>query len=61
MCNRYRPASVTRIRDVFGFSYLEDGPPLEDRYRTSGIGPLQPGPFIRRGELVIGQWGLRLR
>lgn len=55
MCNRYRPASITRIRDVFGFTCIEDGPTLQDRYRTSGIGPLQPGPFIRRSELAIGQ------
>jgi putative SOS response-associated peptidase YedK len=58
MCNRYRAASVTRIRDVFGFTYIESGPPLEDRYRTTGIGPLQAGPFIRGRELVVGQWCL---
>lgn len=58
MCNRYRPASVVRIRDVFGFTYIESGQPLEERWRTSGIGPLQPGPFIRRQELAVGQWGL---
>lgn len=55
MCNRYRPASVVRIRDVFGFTYIESGPDL--RY-NAGIGPLQPGPFIRGKELVVGQWGL---
>jgi putative SOS response-associated peptidase YedK len=58
MCNRYRAASIVRIRDTFGFTYIESGPPIEERYRTSGIGPLQPGPFIRRRELVVGQWGL---
>lgn len=58
MCNRYRPAEVTRIRDKFGFTYIEDGPPIAPRYSTAGIGPLQPGPFIRRRELVVGQWGL---
>jgi putative SOS response-associated peptidase YedK len=58
MCNRYRASSITRIRDVFGFTYIESGPPLEERYKTSGIGPLQPGPFIRQRELVVGQWGL---
>ncbi|MEJ8837739.1 SOS response-associated peptidase [Ramlibacter sp. AN1133] len=59
MCNRYRPASVARVRDVFGFTYIESGPPLEERYRTSGIGPLQAGPFIRKGGgLMVGQWGL---
>ena len=59
MCNRYRAASVVRIRDVFGFTYIESGPPLQERYKTTGIGPLQPGPFVRRGhELMVGQWGL---
>jgi putative SOS response-associated peptidase YedK len=55
MCNRYRPASVVRIRDFFGFTYIESGPDL--RY-NAGIGPLQPGPFILGKELVVGQWGL---
>lgn len=56
MCNRYRPASVVRIRDVFGFTYIESGPELP--YRP-GIGPLQPGPFVRAdGRIVVGQWGL---
>ena len=58
MCNRYRAASIARVRDAFGFTYIESGPPMEERYRTSGIGPLQPGPFIRRRELVVGQWSL---
>lgn len=58
MCNRYRASSIARIRDVFGFTYIESGPALEDRYRTTGIGPLQPGPFVRRQEIVVGQWGL---
>jgi putative SOS response-associated peptidase YedK len=60
MCNRYRPTSVVRIRDIFGFTYIESGPPMEDRYRTTGIGPLQPGPFVRarRADLDVGQWGL---
>jgi putative SOS response-associated peptidase YedK len=58
MCNRYRASSVVRIRDTFGFTYVESGPPLEERYRTTGIGPLQAGPFIRGRELVVGQWGL---
>lgn len=59
MCNRYRPASVVRIRDAFGWTHLESGPDL--RWNTAGIGPLQPGPFVRqrRGvELAVGQWGL---
>lgn len=58
MCNRYRPASITRIRDTFGISIIESGADL--RYNPA-IGPLQPGPFIRqRGEveLSVGQWGL---
>jgi putative SOS response-associated peptidase YedK len=58
MCNRYRAASVIRIRDVFGFTYIESGPPLQERYSTTGIGPLQAAPFIRRRELVVGQWGM---
>jgi putative SOS response-associated peptidase YedK len=58
MCNRYRAASVVRIRDRFGFTYIESGPPREYRYNTTGIGPLQSGPFIRGRELVVGQWGL---
>jgi putative SOS response-associated peptidase YedK len=59
MCNRYRPASVVRIPDAFGVTYIESGPDL--RYNTAGIGPLQPGPFLRprQGlELLVGQWGL---
>jgi hypothetical protein len=56
MCNRYRPASVVRIRDVFGFTYIESGPDL--RYNTDGIGPLQPGPFVVPGRVMVGQWGL---
>jgi putative SOS response-associated peptidase YedK len=54
MCNRYRPANITRIRDAFGFTYIEDGP----EYNPRGIGPLQQGPFVRAGGLVVGQWGL---
>lgn len=55
MCNRYRPASVVRIRDVFGFTLIESGPPL---YRTDGIGPWQTGPFLRAAGAGVGQWGL---
>jgi hypothetical protein len=44
MCNRYRASSVVKIRDRFGFTYIESGPPIEHRYVTSGIGPLQTGP-----------------
>lgn len=59
MCNRYRPASVVRIRDCFGFTYIESGGEALPDYRTGGIGPLQPGPFIRAGgRLQVGQWGL---
>jgi len=55
MCNRYRAASVTYIRDVFGFTLIESGPPL---YETEGIGPLQRGPFIVPGRALVGspQW-----
>jgi len=55
MCNRYRPVSVTVVRDVFGFTLLEQPQPL---YATHGIGPWQPGPFIRAGSAAVGQWGL---
>lgn len=55
MCNRYRPVSVTVVRDVFGFTLLEQPQPL---YATQGIGPWQPGPFIRSGSAEVGQWGL---
>lgn len=60
MCNRYRAASVVRIRDAFGFTQIESGPPLQDRYKITGSGPLQPGPFVRAGrdDLDVGQWGL---
>lgn len=51
MCNRYRPASVTFIRDAFGFTLIEESYP-------AGIGPLQNGPFIVSGRAVVGQWGL---
>lgn len=36
MCNRYRPASVTLVRDVFGFTLIEDSYP-------AAIGPLSAG------------------
>lgn len=55
MCNRYRAVSVTVIRDLFGFTLLEEPQPL---YATTGIGPLQQGPFIRAGGAAVGQWGL---
>lgn len=58
MCNRYRPASVTRIRDAFGFTHIEAAEPMQERYKTTGIGPLQAGPFVHRDGLAIGQWGL---
>jgi putative SOS response-associated peptidase YedK len=51
MCNRYRPASVTFIRDAFGFTLIEDS-------YAPAIGPLQQGPFIVPGRAVVGQWGL---
>ncbi len=55
MCNRYRPVSVTAIRDLFGFTVLEEPQPL---YATTGIGPYQAGPFVERQGLAVGQWGL---
>lgn len=55
MCNRYRPVSVTTIRDLFGFTLLEEPQPL---YATTGIGPYQAGPFVGREGLAVGQWGL---
>lgn len=59
MCNRYRPASIVRIRDVFGFTYIESGPERETRYNFAGIGPWQLGPFVRAGgRIEVGQWGL---
>lgn len=54
MCNRYRPANVVRIRDPFGFTYIESDTPMDDRYRTSGNGPLQPGPPSAGGSLWLG-------
>jgi putative SOS response-associated peptidase YedK len=54
MCNRYRPASVTTIRDAFGFTSIKEREP----YATAGIGPLQPGPFVHAAGLEVGQWGL---
>ncbi len=55
MCNRYRATDVVMIRDVFGFTYIESGPP---RYKTTGIGPWQPGPFVIPAGVRVGQWGL---
>src|SRR4051794_19894363 len=55
MCNRYRAVSVTVVRDVFGFTLLEQPQPL---YATHGTGPWQTGPFIRAGSAAVGQWGL---
>lgn len=57
MCNRYRPASVVRIRDAFGVTYIESGPDLRE-WNPRGLGPLQFGPFLRPGRLKVGQWGL---
>lgn len=58
MCNRYRPASVTYVRDVFGFTLIKDREPEAASYNTDGIGPWQNGPFIHKQGLDIGQWGL---
>jgi putative SOS response-associated peptidase YedK len=54
MCNRYRPANITRVRDAFGFTHIEDGP----EYSPRGIGPWHQGPFVRAAGLAVGQWGL---
>ena len=56
MCNRYRPASVTQVRDVFGFTLIKERE--AETYNAGGIGPWQNGPFVRRDGLDIGQWGL---
>jgi putative SOS response-associated peptidase YedK len=57
VCNRYRPASLTYIRDVFGFTQIRvrepDLPPV-----APSIGPYQPGPFVHARGLDVGQWGL---
>ena len=55
MCNRYRATDVVMIRDVFGFTYIASGPP---RYKTTGIGPWQPGPFVVPSGVRVGQWGI---
>ena len=55
MCNRYRATDVVMIRDTFGFTYIESGPP---RYKTTGIGPWQDGPFVVPAGVRVGQWGL---
>ena len=54
MCNRYRPVSVTYVRDVFGFTLIKEREP-EANYNTAGIGPWQDGPFVHSGGLDIGQ------
>ncbi len=54
MCNRYRPASVTYIRDVFGFTSIKEREPD----LPPAIGPWQQGPFVRSAGLDVGQWGL---
>lgn len=51
MCNRYRPAGVTYIRDAFGFTLIEEAYPV-------AIGPLQRAPFIVSGRAMLGQWGI---
>jgi putative SOS response-associated peptidase YedK len=71
MCNRYRPSSVTRVKDAYGTMTVveerepkdEDGaeprvPPPLVPYATTGIGPWQQGPFVHAGGLAVGQWGL---
>jgi len=60
MCNRYRASNVVRIRDAFGFTYIESGPQREPRYNLSYIAPLKLGPFVRAGrdDFDEGQWAL---
>ena len=58
MCNRYRPASVTYVRDVFGFTLIREREAGAAAYNENGIGPWQPGPFVHARGLDIGQWGL---
>jgi putative SOS response-associated peptidase YedK len=56
MCNRYRPASVAYVRDVFGFTLIKERE--AGSYNAEGIGPWQNGPFVHSRGLDIGQWGL---
>lgn len=59
MCNRYRSASVVRIRDAWGWTYIESGPDLRLPSEGVDIGPLQRGTFVGpKGAIRIGQWGL---
>jgi len=57
VCNRYRPASVTVIRDVFGITTIKEREDFEP-WSTAGIGPYQQGPFVHARGLDVGQWGL---
>ena len=58
MCNRYRPASVTVIRDVFGQTIIKQREDWDGAYNPAGIGPYQQGPFVHGRGLEVGQWGL---
>jgi putative SOS response-associated peptidase YedK len=63
MCNRFRPASSTYVRDIFGFTLIEDpeppnASPNAPPYAVTGIGPLQNGPFVTAQGMRVGQWGL---
>lgn len=51
-CNRYAPSPRDRIPNPFkNLPYSRgDYAPL--------IGPRQPGPYVTRDEIVVGQWGL---
>ena len=45
MCNRYRPVSVTVVRDVFGFTLLEQPQPLyATQFETLSV--VRPGSDI---------------
>lgn len=52
MCNRYRPAKRELLPQPF-----RDLPTYGDGYAES-IGPRQPGPYVLRDRVVVGQWGL---
>jgi putative SOS response-associated peptidase YedK len=55
MCNHYRAPRVEHIRALFG-DRARSGPLAS--YSVAGVGPWQLAPFIRKGGLIVGQWGL---
>jgi len=58
MCNRYKAASVTYIRDKFGFTYIEEGPDLRGWRPGDLVTPWATGPFVTPRGAMLGQWGL---